>query len=97
LDVTVKAVGVWDTVGSLGLPRIGILQTLGVQGREAPEMMFYDTKLPNVVENAFQALALDERRSAFSPAVWEKPEGNTTVCVVFLNPNYTLSLIELAV
>jgi hypothetical protein len=42
-------------------------------------MSFYDTKLSNSIEYAFQALALDERRSAFSPAVWEKPPGNHTV------------------
>ncbi|KAF2665387.1 hypothetical protein BT63DRAFT_377602 [Microthyrium microscopicum] len=78
LDVPIKAVGVWDTVGALGIPRVGILQHLGVQGREAPEMAFYDTKLPNIVENAFQALALDEKRTSFGPAVWEKTEDNHT-------------------
>jgi len=41
-------------------------------------MTFYDTKLSGCVENAFQALALDERRTSFSPAVWEKPQGNRT-------------------
>ncbi len=41
-------------------------------------MAFYDTKLGARVENAFQALALDERRASFAPAVWEKPEGNRT-------------------
>ena len=43
------------------------------------EYRFDDTSLDNCVENAFQALALDEERSAFSPAVWEKRRGNTTV------------------
>ena len=42
-------------------------------------MSFYDTKLCNCVENAFQALALDERRSSFAPALWEKKPGNTTI------------------
>jgi hypothetical protein len=42
-------------------------------------MSFYDTRLSDCVEYAFQALALDERRSAFAPAVWEKKPGNTTV------------------
>ena len=41
-------------------------------------MSFYDTKLSNCVENAFQALALDERRSSFCPALWEKMPNNTT-------------------
>lgn len=78
-DIRVKAIGVWDTVGSLGTPRIGFLQRLGVQSPQSRETSFYDTTLSDCVENAFQALALDERRSAFSPAVWEKPPGNNTV------------------
>lgn len=78
MKVTVKAIGVWDTVGSLGLPRIEPLIKIGLQATESKRMGFYDTKLSKCVENAFQALALDERRTAFSPAVWEKPRGNTT-------------------
>ncbi|KAF2111795.1 hypothetical protein BDV96DRAFT_466860, partial [Lophiotrema nucula] len=78
LDIPIKAIGVWDTVGSLGTPRLGWLQKVGLQSAESKEMAFYDTKISNAVENAFQALALDEKRSAFSPAVWEKPEGNRT-------------------
>jgi hypothetical protein len=42
-------------------------------------MPFFDTKLSNRIENAFQALALEEQRTAFSPSVWEKPPGNQTV------------------
>ncbi|KAF2135928.1 uncharacterized protein K452DRAFT_157262 [Aplosporella prunicola CBS 121167] len=79
LDVTVKAIGVWDTVGSLGAPRIGWLTRVGIQPTQSHEMKFYDTKLSNSIEHAFQALALDEKRAAFAPAVWEKPRGNTTV------------------
>jgi uncharacterized protein (DUF2235 family) len=78
LDIPIKAIGVWDTVGSLGTPRIGWLQKVGLQGVESREASFYDTKISNNVENAFQALGLDEKRTAFSPAVWEKPEGNRT-------------------
>lgn len=78
LDVTVKAIGVFDTVGALGIPRIGLLTKIGIQNSESDRMQFYDTKLSNRIENAFQALALDEKRSAFSPAVWEKPPGNRT-------------------
>lgn len=90
----IKVVGVWDTVGlfappsrfeylliragSLGIPRIGWLENLHLQTRSTKEYLFYDTKLNDHILNAFQALALDEHRSAFSPAVWEKPPGNTT-------------------
>lgn len=78
LDIPIKCIAVWDTVGSLGIPRIGKLQRLGLQMKQSKATTFYDTKLSNCVENAFQALALDENRSSFSPAVWEKPEGNRT-------------------
>ena len=78
LDIPIKAIAVWDTVGSLGAPRVGWLTKVGLQSKESREMSFYDTKLSDCIENAFQALALDEKRSAFSPAVWEKPEGNRT-------------------
>jgi len=43
------------------------------------EYMFFNTSLSNCIENAFQALALDEERAAFSPSVWEKTRGNSTV------------------
>lgn len=67
------------TLGSLGIPRIAWLERLRLQSPLMKEYMFYDTSLSNCIENAFQALALDEHRSAFSPSVWEKPRGNTTV------------------
>lgn len=46
--------------------------------KSTKEMLFYDTSITDCIENAFQALALDESRASFSPAVWEKPRGNTT-------------------
>ncbi|KAL9027664.1 MAG: hypothetical protein Q9196_003852 [Gyalolechia fulgens] len=78
LGIKIKVVGVFDTVGSLGIPRIGSLEKLGLQRRDTREFFFYDTSLDNCIENAYQALALDENRSAFTPAVWEKPPSNTT-------------------
>ena len=78
LDVPIKVVGVFDTVGSLGIPRIGWLDKMSLQTRSTKEYLFYDTKLSDHILNAFQALALDEHRFAFSPAVWEKPPGNNT-------------------
>lgn len=40
------------------------------------EYMFYDTSLSHKIEHAFQALALDETRGPFSPAVWERLDDN---------------------
>lgn len=77
LHVSIKAIGVWETVGSLGIPRVPLFENLGLQSRRMKDMTFYDTTLNEGVENAFQALALDERRAAFMPALWEKGSRNT--------------------
>ncbi|KAJ7806706.1 hypothetical protein B0H14DRAFT_3483888 [Mycena olivaceomarginata] len=68
--VKVKVVGVWDTVKSLGLPeneRVRRwIEAFGWDRRHA----FHDAHTCENVENAFQALALDEKRAAFSPTLW---------------------------
>ncbi|OIW32977.1 hypothetical protein CONLIGDRAFT_568985 [Coniochaeta ligniaria NRRL 30616] len=73
--IKVKAVGVWDTVGSLGIPQISWLPKLSI-GAASKEYRFYDTNLSDRIEHAFQALALDEHRPPFSPAVWERSSDN---------------------
>lgn len=78
LDVPIKVVGVFDTVGSLGVPKIGWLTRVGIQSSAMKDLRFYDTALSNCIEYAFHALSLDERRYAFQPCLWEKMEGNTT-------------------
>lgn len=74
--MTIKAIGVWDTVGALGTPRIGWLERVGLQSSASKLEGFYNTQLSSCVENAFQALALDERRASFSPTLWERPPGD---------------------
>ena len=71
LDAPVKAVGVWDTVGSLGIPDVGLVQLK----KGWKEYTFANTEVPSNVEYAFQCLALDEHRRPFSPTLWEKPTG----------------------
>lgn len=70
--ITIKAVCVWDTVGSLGIPRIAWLEKMGIRPSN-DEYNWHDTALSDTIEHAFQALALDETRPPFSPAVWERP------------------------
>lgn len=77
LNIPIKAVCCWDTVGSLGIPRPSIFD-IGGKSRELNDYQFYDTKLSNCIENAFQALALDERRGPFTPALWEKRDNDRT-------------------
>lgn len=78
-EIPIKIVGVWDTVGSLGIPKIGWLTRLGLQSTTMKELSFHDTALSGCVEYAFQALALDERRFSFQPTLWEKLDGQETV------------------
>ncbi|KAK8089452.1 hypothetical protein PG997_004413 [Apiospora hydei] len=69
--IKIKAVGVWDTVGSLGIPTVPFLEKLGIT-RSTVEFQWYNTDLSKNIEHAFQALAIDEVREPFSPAVWER-------------------------
>ncbi|KAL2155705.1 hypothetical protein VTH82DRAFT_447 [Thermothelomyces myriococcoides] len=73
-DIKVKAVAVWDTVGALGIPPAPVI---GIRG-SADQWVFTNTNISNKVENAFQALALDEPRHAFRPSLWERLPGSTT-------------------
>jgi uncharacterized protein (DUF2235 family) len=59
-----KFIGVWDTVGALGLPVGGLLQFINKR------WSFHDMTLSSWVDNAFQALAIDEHRKPFQPSVW---------------------------
>lgn len=62
--LSIKLVGVWDTVDSLGLP-VPLLRPL-----TRPRLRFRDGELGAHVANGFQALAIDEIRSAFVPLLW---------------------------
>jgi uncharacterized protein (DUF2235 family) len=58
-------IGVWDTVGSLGVP----LKTLQwVSAFNTNRYLFHDTKLSGIVEYARHALAIDEYRKDYAPA-----------------------------
>jgi uncharacterized protein (DUF2235 family) len=60
----IKFVGVWDTVGALGIP-IRAFQFIN-----KAEYAFHDTTLGWVVQNAYHALAVDESRGSFKPTLW---------------------------
>lgn len=66
-NVKIKFLGVWDTVGALGLP-FGILKILNES-----RYSFHDTKLSGIIENAFQAVAVDEHRKDYAPTLWDSP------------------------
>jgi uncharacterized protein (DUF2235 family) len=62
-EAKIRMVGVWDTVGSLGIPSaIGEIDPI-LYG-------FLDTGLHPDVLNAYHALAIDERRVEFPATLW---------------------------
>ncbi len=64
----IRCVGVWDTVGALGVPLSGIPVVDQLNQRWA----FHDTDLSSWIDNAFQALAIDEQRRPFQPTLWQQ-------------------------
>jgi uncharacterized protein (DUF2235 family) len=58
----IKMVGVWDTVGSLGVPLLSRLIRRGV--------WFHNTHLSTTVQHSYQALALDEQRKPYWAILW---------------------------
>lgn len=67
-DVPIRFIGVWDTVGALGIPLAGnpITDLLN------KPWQFHDTRLSRSVQAAYQALAIDETRRPFAPTLWEQ-------------------------
>lgn len=64
--------GVWDTVGSLGIP--DDLELLNILDPK-DNWEFFDTKLGNHIQHARHAMALDEIRAGFTVTRWgEIPE-----------------------
>lgn len=64
----VHFVGVWDTVGALGIP----FSVMGLFDRHDE---FYDTKMGSNVSFARHALAIDEKREDFEPTIWDSRPG----------------------
>jgi len=70
----VHFIGVWDTVGALGLP-IKWLDKLNPFRHR-----FHDTRLNQHVPYGYQALAIDDQRRTFHPTLWSEenvPSGQT--------------------
>ncbi|HEU5047126.1 MAG TPA: DUF2235 domain-containing protein [Rickettsiales bacterium] len=66
-EITIAMIGVWDTVGSLGIP--GDI----FEGFDTKIYGFLDTTLHPNVDAAYQALSVDERRKEFPPTLWNGP------------------------
>ena len=62
--VTIAFLGVWDTVGSLGIPGTMLNQVV------ARDYQFHDTTPSAIIERGRHALAIDEHRDEFEPTLW---------------------------
>ncbi|USG59819.1 DUF2235 domain-containing protein [Sneathiella marina] len=62
--IEINFLGCLDTIGSYGLP------TPGLNKISQSWMMLHDHKINSNVSAAYQALALDEKRSRFRPGIW---------------------------
>lgn len=67
--VEIEAIGVWDTVKSLGI-NAPVLWRL-----TEPRHAFHNHDLGGTIRNGFQALAFHESRLAFAPVLWETHPG----------------------
>ncbi|MFZ0042905.1 MAG: DUF2235 domain-containing protein [Solirubrobacteraceae bacterium] len=76
--VPIRFIGVWDTVGALGIPGVPARMARGWWG-------FHDLNLSSRVDLAFQALSIDEHRRPYRPTPWEhQPHStNQTLCQVW--------------
>jgi uncharacterized protein (DUF2235 family) len=66
-DVKIKFLGVWDTVGALGIP-LDVLKSFNMKFYE-----FHDTQLSRIVGNAYHAVAVDEHREDYDVCLWDPP------------------------
>ncbi|MEO9648880.1 MAG: DUF2235 domain-containing protein [Roseobacter sp.] len=73
--VRITYLGVWDTVGALGMPPsiLGGIATLWNK-----RYAFHDTSLSHLVEHARHAVSLDEKRVLFAPSLWGNLESGPT-------------------
>jgi hypothetical protein len=67
--IPVHFIGVWDTVGALGIPdHLDLFDTLDRGYYE-----FHDVELHPQIRHARHAVALDEERGTFAPTLWSDP------------------------
>ena len=73
-EVTIKFMGVYDTVGSLGQLQELWSKLSGEEDKWFTRWGFHDYRLSSLVQNGYQALAIDEKRRPFRPQIWNDPK-----------------------
>jgi uncharacterized protein (DUF2235 family) len=75
-DIPVWFIGVWDTVGSLGIPdHLGLVNLVDSPRRYE----FHDVTLNPRIAHGRHAIALDEFRAPFTPTLWSDPAAGQSV------------------
>lgn len=74
VDLRIRYLGIWDTVGALGIPRV-LPFSINLNARYE----FHDTALSRSVDFARHAVAIDEQRAAFAPTLWSNVESFNTL------------------
>jgi uncharacterized protein (DUF2235 family) len=72
--VPIAVLGCWDTVGSLGIP--DLVPFLPIDRLVNKKYQFHDTQLSAIIQRAFHAMAIDERRKSFVVTHMEKSDKN---------------------
>lgn len=70
--VKIAYVGVWDTVGARGVPVVLLGPAAALWNSQ---YKFHDMHLSSIVRSARHALAVDERRLLYRPALWDNLDG----------------------
>ncbi len=73
----IAMVGVWETIGALGL--------VSVLGGVGPVAEGLDINLHPNISHAYQALAIDEKRPQFQPLLWNVAEAGQTLQQVWFS------------
>jgi uncharacterized protein (DUF2235 family) len=75
-SIPIHFIGVWDTVGALGVPDdLALLNLIDDPANHS----FHDTDLSPIVKNARHAVAIDEKRQGFTPTLWTNVEKDERV------------------
>lgn len=79
-DVPIRFMGVFDTVGALGIPPdMNFMRRMFSRKK----YQFHDTVLGAYVQTARHAMAMDERRLAFTPTLWTKVDEQRDIAQVW--------------
>lgn len=80
MDIGIEFLGVFDTVGSLGVPgsvnalakSFSLAKIPNWTARIQEKYRFHDTELSSIVRKAYHAMSIDERRADFQLTAWKE-------------------------